>query len=58
MQWGQCLQVIRTNGQGLEMSPDDWDDFEFGHGLAVPDLFAEDWQGRVERALAISRQGT
>jgi hypothetical protein len=36
-QWQLSMEGLRGQG-GLEMRPDDWESFRFGHGLTVDDL--------------------
>lgn len=50
-QWEQGMQAIRSGGNGLEISPDNWDTFRFTHELTVFDLYADDWRDRLKRAL-------
>ncbi|MER5649667.1 hypothetical protein [Streptosporangium sp. NPDC002524] len=52
-QWRVGMQELRrlSKTQRLELEPDGWDDFRYGHRLSVLDLQAEDWRIRFERAL-------
>lgn len=36
--WNQALAKLRTNDAGLEMKPDNWNDYYFGDGLTVFDF--------------------
>lgn len=53
VQWEQAMDAIRSSGMGLELKPDDWGGFCFGHTLTALDLYADDWRERVERALEL-----
>lgn len=52
-QWRISMAGLRASEQGLEMKPDNWNDFRFGHCLSVLDLFASDWQERLGAALEV-----
>jgi hypothetical protein len=54
-QWAFAMDWLRSRSETmlLELKPDDWDTFRFGHELTVLDLEAPDWQTRVERALGL-----
>jgi hypothetical protein len=49
--WHLGMEALRASGQGLEIKPDDWDDFRFTHTLSALDLRAQDWEERARRAL-------
>lgn len=51
--WDRGMAWLRARSEKmmLELKPDGWSDFTFGHGLSLTDLEAPDWQERVERAL-------
>jgi hypothetical protein len=53
--WAFAMDWLRSRSEtmGLELKPDDWGTFRFGHGLTVLDLEAPDWQARVEQALGL-----
>lgn len=51
IQWEQAMDAIRTGGMGLELKPDDWGTFRFGHTLTALDLYADDWRERLKTAL-------
>ncbi|MFF0597884.1 hypothetical protein [Streptomyces antibioticus] len=50
-QWRISMEGLRASPDGLEMTPDHWKAFRFEHRLTVLDLFAPDWQERLDRAL-------
>jgi len=50
-QWSLGITGLRSHPGRLELRPDDWDDFRFGAGLTVFDLYAHDWQDHLDRAL-------
>ena len=56
--WRLGMEGLRDSTGGLEITPDDWATFRFGHELTVLDLYADDWQERIEIALGIERQTT
>jgi len=49
-QWRISMAGLRTNGQGLELKPDNWNSFAFGHGLTYLDLLATDYAERLDKA--------
>ncbi|RKR92678.1 hypothetical protein BDK92_7155 [Micromonospora pisi] len=50
--WELGMAGLRGNPGRLELTPDDWDGFVFGHGLSVFDLLAHDRDARLEEAFA------
>lgn len=50
-QWERCLRWLRNHSSMLEIKPDGWSEFRFGHGLTAFDLTASDRDERLERAL-------
>jgi hypothetical protein len=40
-QWSRSLAALRNHHGMLELKPDDWDEYRFGHNLTVWDLFDE-----------------
>jgi len=51
--WRAAMDGLRAKPGGLQLSPDGWDDFHFGHGLSALDLIASDYADRLDRALDI-----
>lgn len=51
-QWRISMAGLRASEEGLEMKPDNWDSFRFGHRLSVLDLFATDSDDRLNTALS------
>lgn len=51
--WATAMDGLRRRSEidMLELKPDNWDDYRFGHELTVLDLQAKNWRERVERAL-------
>ncbi|RCG31933.1 hypothetical protein DQ384_05155 [Sphaerisporangium album] len=56
--WRIAMGALRARSKAglLELTPDGWDDFCFGHELSLFDLQADDWRDRVERALDAQAQ--
>ncbi|MFC6080972.1 hypothetical protein [Sphaerisporangium aureirubrum] len=52
-QWRIAMGALRARSKVglLELTPDRWDDFRFGHQLSLLDLQATDWRDRVARAV-------
>ncbi|MFF3884072.1 hypothetical protein [Streptomyces sp. NPDC001914] len=50
-QWQFAMDWLRQAPGNLELKPDD-DPYRFGHGLTIHDLFAHDWEDRLDRALS------
>lgn len=50
-QWRSSMEGLRTSSDGLELTPDNWNSFRFTHKLTVLDLYAPDWEERLQRAL-------
>lgn len=50
-QWRIAMEGLQANGGGLEMNPAEWLDFRFAPDVSLLDLFAPDWEERLERAL-------
>lgn len=58
-QWQLAMAGLRARserGALLELKPDSWAGYRFGHALTVFDLYSNDWQERIETALGIDRQ--
>lgn len=49
-QWRISLEGLRTGTGGLEMKPDNWNTFKFGHGLSFLDIMAVNYAERLEAA--------
>lgn len=51
-QWARGMTWLRERSatMHLELNPDDWSTFKFGHRLSLLDLEAADWRERIERA--------
>jgi hypothetical protein len=52
-QWRISMAGLRASEEGLEMKPDNWDRFRFGHRLSVLDLFVADSEERLRTGLGI-----
>lgn len=52
-QWRISMAGLRASEEGLEMKPDNWGRFRFGHRLSVLDLFAADSEERLRTGLGI-----
>ncbi|HEY9371031.1 hypothetical protein [Streptomyces sp.] len=54
-QWARGMDWLRERSQTmrLELRPDDWRDYRFGHRLSLLDLERADWRDRVETALSL-----
>lgn len=50
--WDRSMLALRASARGLEITPDDWQTFRFTHELSALDLFAADWQERLDAAVA------
>lgn len=50
-QWARSMAALRASSDGLEIKPDDWGSFRFTHELSVLDLYADDWQERLDAAV-------
>jgi hypothetical protein len=50
-QWSKCLAELRTGVNGLELKPNNWEEFRFMHCLSVQDLSADDREGRMREAV-------
>lgn len=48
--WETSMVDICTNGKSLQLKPDDWQTFRFGHKLSVLDLLATDYDSRIKAA--------
>lgn len=46
MRW---LTATRSSAR-LQLTPDDWDEYRFGHGLTIADLLADNYTERLEKA--------
>lgn len=57
-QWRISMEGLRTSSGGLELKPDDWNEFRFGCELTVLDLFAPDWEDRLDRALGTTTEAS
>ncbi|MCQ9186233.1 hypothetical protein KMT30_45820 [Streptomyces sp. IBSBF 2953] len=55
-QWRIGMDWLRQEPGGLEFRPDN-KAFRFGHKLTILDLFAPDWEERLEQALTLSAEG-
>lgn len=53
--WARGMAWLRERSQAmmLELRPEGWGAFHFGHGLTLPDLEETDWRARVEQALGL-----
>lgn len=51
-QWRIAMDGLHADGGGLELKPDDWTTFRFAPAVSLLDLFAPDWEERLDRALA------
>lgn len=49
-QWRLGMAGLRKNPGMLEISPDEFGKYYFAHGLALPDLLAEDYAERLDKA--------
>ncbi|MFE9812382.1 hypothetical protein [Streptomyces sp. NPDC005548] len=53
-QWDISLPALRAKtGHGLQIRPDNWRRFHFGHGLSVLDLVAHDAEDRIAAKLGV-----
>lgn len=51
-QWEHSMAALRADTESLlELRPDDWARFYFGHGISLQDLLADDYADRLDRAL-------
>lgn len=56
-QWAISWPALKAKkGHGLEIRPDNWRRFHFGHGLSTLDLVAHDARTRIAKALGIPAQ--
>lgn len=55
-QWRLGLEGLRSNGGGLEIAPETFGKYNFGHGLTLPDLLADDREERLAKAFATGRE--
>lgn len=55
-QWELAMDGLRRNPGRLELAPDDWSTFMFGHGLSVFDLYAHDRDAHLDAALGVARE--
>lgn len=54
-QWRISMAALRAKkGHGLEIRPDNWQRFRFGHRLSVLDIMASDWEQRLSTALGLT----
>jgi hypothetical protein len=53
-QWARSMPALRDETRGLELRPDDWQDFRFEHRLSMRDLTRDDYQGRIRAALGLA----
>lgn len=53
-QWDISMNGLRADHRGLQLRPDNFRSYRFGHRLSVLDLFAHDWETRVRGALGIT----
>ena len=51
VKWRVGMRWLRARKGGLQLKPDDWGSFYFGHGLSALDLLAPDYAERLDRAL-------
>ncbi|WP_433330034.1 hypothetical protein [Spirillospora sp. CA-294931] len=53
--WRTALEGLRARNETklLELKPDTWSGFRFGHTLSAIDLQADDWQERLDEALGL-----
>lgn len=50
-QWSAAMARLRSGYNGLELKPDNWEEFRFMHCLSMQDLAANDWEERVREAV-------
>jgi hypothetical protein len=50
-QWAHAMDALRQMPGLLELKPEGWADYKFGHCLSLLDLTAQDWQQRLDTAL-------
>lgn len=50
--WAAGMAGLRADPGRLELRPEDWSGYWFGHGLTVLDLNAPDWERRLDEAFA------
>lgn len=54
-QWEMGMARLRADtASGLELTPGDWKDFNFRHGLTVFDINASDMERRLDEALGVA----
>lgn len=53
--WDRSMTALRETDGGLELKPENWDEFRFGHRLSVLDLMAHDAEARLDEAIADGR---
>jgi hypothetical protein len=56
--WRIALDALRAKRGDLQLTPDDWDGYAFGHELSAFDLLAPDYAERLDRALLPDDDGT
>lgn len=54
--WRLAMDGLRKRSvtQGLEIKPDNWSTFTFGHGLTALDFLAPDYAERLDKALGVT----
>lgn len=50
--WRISMAGLRQGPGNLELTPDGWHDYSFGHGLSVLDLLAPDYDDHIRAAVA------
>lgn len=48
--WRIGMEWLKSQHDGLQITPDNWDSFSFGHELSALDLLAPDYQERLDTA--------
>ncbi|TDD37861.1 hypothetical protein E1287_07335 [Actinomadura sp. KC06] len=48
------LRLRSERGALLELTPDGWADYRFGHSLTAFDLYADDYRAKIEEALGVA----
>lgn len=54
--WAAGVAGLREDPGRLELRPEDWNGFWFGHGVTVLDLNASDWERRLDEAMGVLQQ--
>lgn len=53
VKWNQAFAALQSQ-PSLEMRPDAWKQFRFGHNLSALDILANDWMKRFDRAFPVA----